>query len=330
MQRPAAGDFQALLVVRARGGSGARPPVQDGGSAARRRGLRGRPGGAAPLSAAIDQAQLTSVGAPLRQAGGARRRRGQRRRRVLAPADLETHRGDRGWARDERARRVPDLLRGQRDGRALAELRAPRSRRSRRTPRPRPPGSGRRPHRRGRRPHHTAPSRRSRGSSAAAAGVRSRSRSTATAGRSRSARAARSSGMVAGSGASLPAAQLVSHPPGASARLAIGDCWRVVTGTVSSPRRPLPRAAGRRGLGARWGSSAPRRRSSRVGFQWYLELLGLISMSIALFNLLPLLPLDGGNILFAIIEGAARARGAAGGLPRFSSVRDGADRCSSP
>ena len=41
----------------------------------------------------------------------------------------------------------------------------------------------------------------------------------------------------------------------------------------------------------------------RVGLQWYLLLLGLISLSVALFNLLPLLPLDGGNIVFAIIEG---------------------------
>jgi regulator of sigma E protease len=41
----------------------------------------------------------------------------------------------------------------------------------------------------------------------------------------------------------------------------------------------------------------------RIGFQWYLELLGLISMSVALFNFLPLLPLDGGNILFSLIEG---------------------------
>jgi len=43
-----------------------------------------------------------------------------------------------------------------------------------------------------------------------------------------------------------------------------------------------------------------------VGLQWYLELLGLISMSIALFNFLPLLPLDGGNILFSLIEGIRR------------------------
>ena len=33
-------------------------------------------------------------------------------------------------------------------------------------------------------------------------------------------------------------------------------------------------------------------------------MLGLISLSIALLNLLPLLPLDGGHIVFAIAEGA--------------------------
>ena len=32
-------------------------------------------------------------------------------------------------------------------------------------------------------------------------------------------------------------------------------------------------------------------------------MLGLISLSIALLNLLPLLPLDGGHIVFAIAEG---------------------------
>jgi regulator of sigma E protease len=38
-------------------------------------------------------------------------------------------------------------------------------------------------------------------------------------------------------------------------------------------------------------------------FPLYLEMLGLISLSLAILNLLPLLPLDGGHILFSIIEG---------------------------
>ena len=35
----------------------------------------------------------------------------------------------------------------------------------------------------------------------------------------------------------------------------------------------------------------------------FLWVLGLISLSLALLNLLPLLPLDGGHIAFSIVEG---------------------------
>ncbi len=40
-----------------------------------------------------------------------------------------------------------------------------------------------------------------------------------------------------------------------------------------------------------------------VGFRQYLGILALISLSLALLNLLPLLPLDGGHIAFSIAEG---------------------------
>jgi regulator of sigma E protease len=40
------------------------------------------------------------------------------------------------------------------------------------------------------------------------------------------------------------------------------------------------------------------------GADSYLWVLGLISLSLALLNLLPLLPLDGGHILFTLVEGA--------------------------
>ena len=39
------------------------------------------------------------------------------------------------------------------------------------------------------------------------------------------------------------------------------------------------------------------------GTDTYLWVLGLISLSLALLNLLPLLPLDGGHIAFSLIEG---------------------------
>jgi regulator of sigma E protease len=52
------------------------------------------------------------------------------------------------------------------------------------------------------------------------------------------------------------------------------------------------------------------------GFRYYLGMLALISLSLALLNLLPLLPLDGGHIAFSIAE---RVRGRA--IPRAAYER---------
>jgi regulator of sigma E protease len=44
----------------------------------------------------------------------------------------------------------------------------------------------------------------------------------------------------------------------------------------------------------------------KVGWTHYLQILAFVSMSLALLNLLPLLPLDGGHILFSLIEAVRR------------------------
>ena len=54
-----------------------------------------------------------------------------------------------------------------------------------------------------------------------------------------------------------------------------------------------------------------------AGFQTYLWLLGFLSLSLALLNLLPLLPLDGGHITFSLIEGV---RGRAVGREVYERV----------
>jgi regulator of sigma E protease len=53
------------------------------------------------------------------------------------------------------------------------------------------------------------------------------------------------------------------------------------------------------------------------GFETYLWVLGLLSLSLALLNLLPLLPLDGGHIAFSIVEGV---RGRAVGREVYERV----------
>ncbi len=56
--------------------------------------------------------------------------------------------------------------------------------------------------------------------------------------------------------------------------------------------------------------------SLEAGFRYYLQVLAFISLSLALLNLLPLLPLDGGHIAFSIVE---RVRGRA--IPRAAYER---------
>jgi regulator of sigma E protease len=94
----------------------------------------------------------------------------------------------------------------------------------------------------------------------------------------------------------------VTHPAGTSARLAARDCWLVVTGAVASVRGLFHSGSGAE-ISGPVGVVRTSQQFLRIGVQWYLLMLGLISMSLALFNLLPLLPLDGGHILISLVEG---------------------------
>ena len=103
----------------------------------------------------------------------------------------------------------------------------------------------------------------------------------------------------------LPAAQLVSHPFGASIHLAARDCWNVVTGTFSA-LGGLVHSKERGQLTSTVGIVRVSQQALRVDFNYYLQIVGFVSMSLALLNLLPFLPLDGGHILFSILEAIRR------------------------
>ena len=102
-----------------------------------------------------------------------------------------------------------------------------------------------------------------------------------------------------------PGVESVSHPVGASVRLAARDCWRVLSGTVTA-FAGLVHAKDRAQVSGPVGIVRTSAVALRLGFNWYLQILGLISMSLAILNLLPLLPLDGGHILFSLIEAVRR------------------------
>ena len=93
-------------------------------------------------------------------------------------------------------------------------------------------------------------------------------------------------------------------------KLGVGaSAWQSVrlTGTVT---RELGRALvrlvhgeGRKDISSPVGIVQGSSDALKEGTQTYLWVLGLISLSLALMNLLPLLPLDGGHIAFSIVEG---------------------------
>jgi regulator of sigma E protease len=88
---------------------------------------------------------------------------------------------------------------------------------------------------------------------------------------------------------------------------AIGSSFRVtgiVTTEVGHSLGRLVTGGSHRDLSSPIGIVQASSDSVQQGAESYLALLGLISLSVALLNLLPLLPLDGGHLLFTIIEGA--------------------------
>jgi regulator of sigma E protease len=103
----------------------------------------------------------------------------------------------------------------------------------------------------------------------------------------------------------VPAARLETYPAGQAAQKAGSDLWSVVAGTGTGIA-DLFNSRGRSQLSGPAGIVRVEHSALQVGLPYYLEILAFISMSLALLNLLPLLPLDGGHILFSLIEAVRR------------------------
>jgi regulator of sigma E protease len=97
------------------------------------------------------------------------------------------------------------------------------------------------------------------------------------------------------------AAQLARVPVGKAATKAGTELGQVVTETGSAIGS-LFHSRSRAHLTSVIGIEKAGAAALKEGATYYLELLALVSMALALMNLLPLLPLDGGHILFSLIE----------------------------
>jgi len=84
------------------------------------------------------------------------------------------------------------------------------------------------------------------------------------------------------------------------------QCWYAIRGTAQAIGGLFQKQQ-RSQLTSIYGIEQASAETIQVGgLRAYLPLLAYISLAIALLNLLPLLPLDGGHILFSLIEGVRR------------------------
>jgi regulator of sigma E protease len=77
----------------------------------------------------------------------------------------------------------------------------------------------------------------------------------------------------------------------------------IVTREIAKSLARLVHKSERKQLSSTVGIVQASSSAANQGLQDFLWVLGLISLSLALFNLLPLLPLDGGHIVFSLVEG---------------------------
>jgi regulator of sigma E protease len=114
-----------------------------------------------------------------------------------------------------------------------------------------------------------------------------------------------------------PAAVRYKHyNPARALALAAEDTW-LVTKAMGTWLGHIASGSGRKDVSTPVGIVQQSSKAVQLGWREYFQVLAIISLSLALLNLLPLLPLDGGHMAFSIVEGV---RGRAVGRAVYERV----------
>jgi len=114
-----------------------------------------------------------------------------------------------------------------------------------------------------------------------------------------------------------PAAVRYKHyNPARAVALAAEDTW-LVTKAMGTWLGHIASGSGRKDVSTPVGIVQQSSKAVQLGWREYFQVLAIISLSLALLNLLPLLPRDGGHMAFSIVEGV---RGRAVGRAVYERV----------
>jgi regulator of sigma E protease len=112
------------------------------------------------------------------------------------------------------------------------------------------------------------------------------------------------------------AVRYTHYNPVRAVGLAAEDTW-LVTKAMGTWLGRIVSGSGRKDVSTPVGIVQQSSKAVQLGYREYFQVLAIISLSLALLNLLPLLPLDGGHMAFSLVEGV---RGRAVGRAVYERV----------
>jgi regulator of sigma E protease len=111
-----------------------------------------------------------------------------------------------------------------------------------------------------------------------------------------------------------------SYGPFAAAGAALGEMWGITAHTLTNIGRAFTSAEVRHEFSSIVGITVATQEAVTAGAGYALVIIGFVSLALAIVNLFPFLPLDGGHVLWSLAEKVRGRRVSLAAMWRFSSV----------
>ncbi len=111
-----------------------------------------------------------------------------------------------------------------------------------------------------------------------------------------------------------------SYGPFAAAGAALGEMWGITAHTLTNIGHAFTSAKVRHEFSSIVGITVATQEAVTAGAGYALVIIGFVSLALAIVNLFPFLPLDGGHVLWSLAEKVRGRRVSLAAMWRFSSV----------